>query len=125
MHFLADMGVSSKVVEWLRQGGHDAIHLRDEGLQKLPNGEIFSKAAAEKRIVITFDLDFGEIAASFKHGKCSVIIFRLRNARSSNVIDKLNVVLSTSSLALEQGAVILVEEARHRIRLLPIGQRPR
>lgn len=46
MRFLADMGVSQQVVEWLRTKGHDAVHLRDEGLQRLPNGEIFQKAAA-------------------------------------------------------------------------------
>jgi len=61
MRFLADMGVSLRVVEWLRSSGHDAIHLRDDGLQKLPNGEIFRKAIREQRVVLTFDLDFGEI----------------------------------------------------------------
>jgi predicted nuclease of predicted toxin-antitoxin system len=64
MRFLADMGVSLRVVEWLRSSGHDAIHLRDEGLQKLPNGEIFRKAIREQRVVLTFDLDFGEIVAA-------------------------------------------------------------
>jgi predicted nuclease of predicted toxin-antitoxin system len=42
MRFLADMGVSMRVVEWLRSSGHDAIHLRDEELQQLPNAK-FSK----------------------------------------------------------------------------------
>jgi predicted nuclease of predicted toxin-antitoxin system len=41
MRFLGDMGVSWRVIEWLRAGGHDAVHLRDEGLQRLPNGDIF------------------------------------------------------------------------------------
>lgn len=59
MRFLADMGVSVRVVRWLRDQGHDATHLRDEGLQRIPNGEIFAKAIAEGRIVLTFDLDFG------------------------------------------------------------------
>lgn len=54
MRFLADMGVSMRVVEWLRASGHDAIHLRDEGLQKLPNSEIVQKAIREGRIVLTF-----------------------------------------------------------------------
>jgi len=31
MRFLADMGVATRVVDWLRQNGHDAKHLRDEG----------------------------------------------------------------------------------------------
>jgi predicted nuclease of predicted toxin-antitoxin system len=64
MRFLADMGVAGRIVEWLRSEGHDAVHLRDEGLHRLPNGEIFRKAALEQRIVLTFDLDFGEISRS-------------------------------------------------------------
>ena len=50
MRFLADMGVSLGVCDWLRQQGHDVVHLRDQGLQRLPNGEIFAKAANEDRI---------------------------------------------------------------------------
>jgi predicted nuclease of predicted toxin-antitoxin system len=61
MRFLADMGVSMRVVDWLRTIGHDTVHLRDESLHRLPNGEIFQKAFVEQRIVLTFDLDFGEI----------------------------------------------------------------
>ena len=44
MQFLADMGVSQHVVTWLREQGHDATHLRDEDLQTLENGAIFTKA---------------------------------------------------------------------------------
>src|SRR5438552_2782804 len=40
MRFLGDMGVSMRVIEWLRTAGHDVVHLRDEGLQRLPNGDI-------------------------------------------------------------------------------------
>ena len=47
MRFLADMGVAIGVVNWLRQNGHDAKHLRDEELHRIPNGEIFSKAISE------------------------------------------------------------------------------
>jgi predicted nuclease of predicted toxin-antitoxin system len=35
MHFLTDMGISLRTVEWLREKGHDVVHLRDEGLQRL------------------------------------------------------------------------------------------
>lgn len=58
MRFLVDACVDLGVREWLRSKGHDAIHLRDEGLQKLPNGEIFVKADTEDRVIITLDLDF-------------------------------------------------------------------
>jgi predicted nuclease of predicted toxin-antitoxin system len=115
------MGVARRVVEWLRASGHDATHLRDEGLQRLPNGQVFAKAVAEDRIVITFDLDFGEILAA-SHGQLtSVILFRLHDTRTDRVIQRLAHVLATSGDALTHGAIIVVEDARHRVRRLPIS----
>jgi len=122
VRFLADMGVHVRAVEWLRDKGHDAKHLRDEGLQRIPNGEIFEKAIAEGRVILTFDLDFGEIAALSGGRTASVILFRLRNTRAANVIARLAAVLEDSTGALETGAVVLVEESRHRVRRLPVGK---
>lgn len=121
MRFLADMGVSQGVVEWLRAASHDATHLRDEGLHCLPNGDIFQKASAEQRIVLTFDLDFGEIVAASRGRVVSVILFRLHNTRTGHVIDRLQAVLQQSSAELRSGAIVVVEEGRHRVRRLPIG----
>lgn len=123
MRFLADMGVSTRVVEWLRKNGHDAKHLREEGLHRMPNGEIFTKAIHENRIIITFDLDFGEIVALSKGEKTSVILFRLHNTRTSHLLGRLSAVLKDTAKALEEGAVVVVEESRHRVRYLPPGTR--
>ena len=76
---------------------------------------------AENRVVLTFDLDFGEIAAFSEGEKSSVVVFRLRNIRTSHVISRLDSVLAASSSYLEEGAVMVVEETRHRIRRLPVG----
>jgi predicted nuclease of predicted toxin-antitoxin system len=122
MRFLGDMGVSWRVIEWLREGGHDAIHLRDEGLQRLPNGDIFQKGVAEQRIVLTFDLDFGEILAGSAGQLVSVVLFRLHDTRTEHVIDRLRTVLAQSSAELLSGAIVVVEEGRHRVRKLPIGR---
>lgn len=121
MRFLADMCVSLRVVEWLRTRGDDVVHLREQGLQRLPNGDIFEKATAEDRIVVTFDLDFGEIVASSRGSRTSVVVFRLRNTRTEQVIARLERVLDESSAALDRGAVVIVEDSRHRVRLLPVG----
>ena len=64
VRILVDMSVDIRVADWLRSQGHDAVHLRDEGLHRMPNGEIFAKALSEDRIVVTSDLDFGEIVAA-------------------------------------------------------------
>lgn len=122
MRFLTDMCVDVRIVRWLQEQEHDATHLRDEGLHRMPNGEIFKKAINEDRVVITFDLDFAEIAALTEGKKASVILFRLRNTRAPHVIERLSTVLEYSSEALEKGAVVVVEESRHRVRFLPIGE---
>ncbi|HXT59712.1 MAG TPA: DUF5615 family PIN-like protein [Pirellulales bacterium] len=121
MRFLGDMGVSMRVIEWLRAAGHDAVHLRDQGLQRLPNGDIFQKGFAEQRIVLTFDLDFGEILAGSAGQQVSVVLFRLRDTRTEHVIERLQAILEQSSAELLAGAIVIVEEGRHRIRKLPIG----
>lgn len=118
MHFLADMGISISVVEWLRQNKHDVKHLREEGLQKLSNGDIFHKAIKENRIILTFDLDFGEIVALAKGKRAGVILFRLNNARASHVIERLEAMLRDSSSPLAD-SVIIIEESRYRVRRFP------
>jgi len=121
VRFLADMGVSQGVVEWLRSAGHDAMHLRDEGLHRIANGDILQKGFSEHRVVLTFDLDFGEIVAASEGRVVSVVLFRLHNTRAAHVIERLRRVLEQSSAELQLGAIIVVEEGRHRVRRLPIG----
>jgi predicted nuclease of predicted toxin-antitoxin system len=116
VRFLADMGVAGRVSEWLRHAGHDVRHLRDEGLHRLPDTDVFLKAATEQRIILTFDLDFGEIFALSGQHPPSVILFRLHNTRSDHLVERLSTVLRESSTALEEGAIIVVEESRHRVR---------
>jgi predicted nuclease of predicted toxin-antitoxin system len=122
MRFLADMGISQQVVTWLTEQGHDAVHLRDQGLQRLEDRDIFLKALQEARIILTWDLDFGEILALSGAQIISAVIFRLHNTRSVHVIHRLERVLAESAQDLEAGAIISVEERRHRVRLLPIGR---
>ena len=110
-----------RVAQWLKDQGYDASHLRDEGLQRLANGDIFNKAISEKRTILTFDLDFGEIAALSKQKKTSVIVFRLNNTRVTHVIDRLKKILPILIDTLKEGAIVIIEESRHRVRELPIS----
>jgi len=74
MKFLGDMGIAGSTVRWLRTHSHEATHLRDEGLQRLPDDNIFAKAETEKRIILAFDLGFGDIVAAAGKALPSVII---------------------------------------------------
>jgi len=114
------MGIAGSTMSWLESLGHEAKHLRNEGLQRLPDDEIFAKADRENRIVLTFDLGFGDIAAAAGKALPSVIIFRLQDQTPVNVNRRLETVLQEAADELEKGAIISVDEFRYRIRKLPI-----
>jgi len=120
MKFLADMGISPRVVEELRQKGHDAVHLAEQGLHRMVDGDILQKARQENRVLLTHDLDFGELLAASGGALPSVIIFRLKDMRAPNVSRHLSSILMQRSEALNQGAVCSVTEQKVRIRVLPI-----
>jgi predicted nuclease of predicted toxin-antitoxin system len=120
MRFLADVGISRSTAEALRQRGHSALHLREEGLHRLPDHEILELAQREGRVVLTFDLDFGDLLAAGAHTLPSVVIFRLQNQTPSSVTPKLLDLIRERKAELEAGAVVIIEEGRYRLRRLPI-----
>lgn len=123
MKFLADMGISPTTVAFLRQLGHDAVHLLDEGLGTLEDPAILTKARQEGRILLTHDLDFGDLLAASGAALPSVVIFRLRDMRPEQVNQYVRTVLAEHGEALEQGAVVSVTEGQLRLRTLPL-ERP-
>ena len=121
MRFLADMGVSYSVALHLRLNGHEVVHLSDIGMQRMPDEEIFARAIDEGRVILTFDLDFARLVFDSRALLPSVVIYRLADARAHRQIERLTVALRVATLALEAGAVVIVDDMRVRIRELPIG----
>jgi predicted nuclease of predicted toxin-antitoxin system len=120
MKFLADMGISPKTAALLRTLGHDAMHLQEQGLERLPDPAILAKALEEKRILLTHDLGFGELVAASGARLPSVIIFRLRNMHPDSVNHYLMHILPCYSAELAEGAIISVTEGQLRLRSLPV-----
>ena len=119
MRLLLDMNMPRGIAAQLQTRGHDAVHLGERGLGRLPDDAIFALARAENRIVVTFDLDFGEIAGMARHGGPGVVLLRLRSIRAAHIMARLDVALMRAGAALEIGAVVLLEDARIRIRARP------
>jgi predicted nuclease of predicted toxin-antitoxin system len=120
MKFLLDMGLAQSTVTWLRAEGYDAVHLREEGLQRLRDEQVIDKARREGRVILTHDLDFGRLIALSQSRLPSVITFRLDNMQPAHVNHYLTQVLSRFAAELEAGALVSINEEAVRVRSLPI-----
>jgi predicted nuclease of predicted toxin-antitoxin system len=120
MKFLADMGISLRAVAFLRSLGYDAVHLHEQDLGRLSDSSILRKACDEGRVLLTHDLDFGELMAASGAELPSVVIFRLRDMRPERVNAYLGAVVADYQEVLERGVIVSVSEGQIRLRSLPV-----
>ncbi|MBA2784000.1 MAG: DUF5615 family PIN-like protein [Rubrobacteraceae bacterium] len=123
MRFLVDNALSPIVADELRVAGHEALHVRELGMQASADKEIFELARSDDRVLVSADTDFGTLLALRRTAKPSVVIFRRTSGRRPEAQAKLLLDhLPDARESLEQGSVVIIEESRLRIRSLPIGE---
>lgn len=63
MRFLVDQCLSAQVAHALRGAGHDAVQVGANGLSRADDAQVLARAAAEDRVLVSADTDFGGLLA--------------------------------------------------------------
>lgn len=113
MRVLFDVGVGRKAEEFLAAQGHDVKAVRDLD-PKMLDEDILELAAAEARLVITMDKDFGELVYRSRRSHAGVLLLRLEAATGD---DKVAVIRTLVEYADElAGRFAVYQNGKLRIR---------
>jgi predicted nuclease of predicted toxin-antitoxin system len=121
MRFLVDASMSPVVVQELREAGHDAVHVGEALQLDAPDPEILEHAARDGRVIVAADTDFGDLLASREAAEPSVVLFHRQTGRRPREQAALLLAnLASIEADLRDGAIVVVEGSRLRVRALPI-----
>jgi len=120
MNFLLNMNIDRAMTAPLKQRGHVCRHAGDIGMSRATDSEIVAEAKRTGEVIITHDLDYGHLLAFSGESAPSVIILRLRDLRTDEIMSRMDVVWGEIEPTLTEGAIISLSDKSLRIRKLPI-----
>ena len=117
---LIDMNLSPEWAPTLQRHGWEAVHWSDIGDPRASDRAIMDWAAAHEHIVFTHDLDFGTMLALTHETGPSVLQVRAANILPDHLGDAVIAALNQHESDLSSGALVVVDESRSRVRVLPL-----
>lgn len=123
MRFLIDMNLSPRWTEFLEAEGWDSVHWSHIGRADATDQELMEWARREGRIVLTHDLDFGAMLAATQATSPSVAQIRTQDVRPESLAPLLVALLRKYENELVGGALLVADQARSRVRILPLNRR--
>ena len=120
---LVDMNLSTEWIPLLKAPGHEVVHWSEVGDPRAPDTELMTWASSRGYAVFTHDLDFGTMLALSGADGPSVLQVRCLNVLPEAIGSLVLNLLGSYSDELEQGALIVADERRQRVRILPLEPR--
>jgi len=118
-HFLfVDESLSPELAIKLVQLGYSAKHAREVQLKGSDDVKIVEWAIKNKAIIITGDLDFGELWYWRYRGKLSVIVLRMKSYKIESQYEVIKFLHDNNMLASEKliNSLVISTSSRYRIR---------
>jgi predicted nuclease of predicted toxin-antitoxin system len=87
VRFLLDAHLSPALTDWLRAHGCEAVHVREIGMRSAPDRAIWDEAIRTNAIIITKDHDFARRKAALRSTLPTVIVLRIGNCTTSDLLE--------------------------------------
>jgi predicted nuclease of predicted toxin-antitoxin system len=120
VQLVVDMNLSPEWVAELAQHGWSALHWSTVGDPRAEDTAIMAWALANGHLVFTHDLDFGTTLALTHATGPSVLQVRGQNVLHEHMGPVVVAALRQHEAALEAGALVVVDEKKSRVRVLPL-----
>ena len=120
LEILVDMNLSPDWVPLLEQAGFAARHWSRIGAPTATDESIMRWAAAHGYLVFTHDLDFGTVLALTHTSRPSVFQIRTIGITPARIGPLVVAALRQHEQELTAGAIVVVDEQRRRVRILPL-----
>lgn len=120
MKILIDMNLSPDWVDEFKLHKIKAVHWSAVGQFDAPDTLLIDWAIKNDYIIFTHDLDFGTALALTKAEKPSVIQVRTQNVTISHLRKMIFPTLKNYAELLAKGALLVLDEDKKRIRILPL-----
>jgi predicted nuclease of predicted toxin-antitoxin system len=117
---LIDMNLPPCWVDFFHESGIVSQHWSVIGSPGAKDAEIMAWALANDYSVLTHDLDFSTLLALSHATGPSVIQVRTENVMPDHLGATVLAALTQHELALESGALLVVDDSRKRVRILPL-----
>ena len=117
---LIDMNLSPTWSAVLQRNGWAAIHWSSVGDPRATDRTIMDFALANDYVVFTHDLDFGTMLALAHATGPSVLQVRAEDVLPDHLESLIIAALQQHVADLASGAIVVVDESRSRVRVLPI-----
>lgn len=119
LQIVIDMNLSPDWVPFLKAHGWNVEHWSAIGDPRATDMEIMTWSVANDRIVFTHDLDFGTLLALTHATGPSVLQVRAQDVFPDHLGAIVTAALRQHESDLAAGALVVVDEAKSRVRVLP------
>ena len=109
MKFLADENIPTETVELLKKQGFDVVCVADFASGS-SDSNVLDMAYKERRIVITFDKDFGQLVFKEKRKTCGLILLRFVPKSPEQIARRIKQVLA-AKISIENSVVIVKKDS--------------